>query len=145
MFRVPSAQLSAYHKAVITIDPLTPNFYPKIYLNKVELQYEPTNSGQLRFPNLVDNDLVFGENPFYQLNSNKFEYSFVGQASQRFVYYTMAVYQHTWGLTTYTKSEYQIRVTAGPTSSPVVASTRPELENGEQVVPIDTMPEFISG
>ena len=65
VFRVPSAQVAAYHKVEIAIDPLTPNFYPKVYLNKVELQYEPGNTGQLRFPNLVSHDLAFGENPFF--------------------------------------------------------------------------------
>lgn len=69
-------------------------------------------------------DLAFGENPFYQLNSQKFEYSFIGESSQKFVYYTMSVYQHNWGLTAYKKSEYQIRITADVTARPVVESTR---------------------
>jgi len=93
-------------------------------LNKLERQGEPSNAGELKFPSLVVHDLAFGENPFYQLNSQKFEYSFIGESSQKFVYYTMSVYQHNWGLTAYKKSEYQIRITADITARPVVESTR---------------------
>ena len=76
----------------------------------------------MKYPNLVNYDIAFGENPFYQLNSRTFEYSFTGAASQKFVYYTMAVYQHTWGLTPHTKSSYQIRVIADSAVGPVVQS-----------------------
>lgn len=93
-------------------------------MNKLERQGEPSNAGELKFPSLVVHDLAFGENPFYQLNSQKFEYSFIGESSQKFVYYTMSVYQHNWGLTAYKKSEYQIRITADITARPVVESTR---------------------
>jgi len=50
--------------------------------------------------------MVFGELPFQQLNSQKFMYTFSGLGTQKVVYYTMSVYQHNWGLTTYKKSEY---------------------------------------
>jgi len=93
-------------------------------LNKLERQGEPSNAGELKFPSLAVHNLAFGENPFYQLNSQKFEYSFIGESSQKFVYYTMSVYQHNWGLTAYKKSEYQIRITADVTARPVVESTR---------------------
>ena len=55
----------------------------------------------------------------------------------------MAVYQHTWGLTTYTKSAYQVRVTADGTSSPVVGSSRPALNAEELALP--EAPAFLSG
>lgn len=66
VFRVPPpTSATAHHKVAITIDPLTPNFYPKIYLNKIQSTTELTNLGTLKYPNLVDHDLAFGENPFY--------------------------------------------------------------------------------
>lgn len=85
-------------------------------MTKQERSGVPANTAELKFPSLVEHDLAFGENPFYQLNSPKFEYSFIGEASQKFVYYTMSIYQHNWGLTAYKKSEYQIRITADVTS-----------------------------
>lgn len=100
-------------------------------MNKLERQGEPSNAGELKFPSLALHDLAFGENPFYQLNSQQFEYSFIGQSSQKFVYYTMSVYQHNWGLTAYQKSEYQIRITADITARPVVESTRSSSHSAE--------------
>jgi hypothetical protein len=52
---------------VLVIDPLTPGFYPKVFLRKNELQSEPSQPTDLQFPSLVDYDegLSFGENPFY--------------------------------------------------------------------------------
>lgn len=99
-----------------------------MYINKIELSQIQRRIADLSFPNLVNHDIAFGENPFYQLNSKTFEYSFTGQASQKFVYYTVAIYQHNWGLTTMTKSSYQIKVVAESVSStPLVQSTmRPQ-------------------
>lgn len=116
VFRVPPPSASTdRHKVTISVDPLTPGFYPKIYLNMIQSSSEATNLASLKFPNLISHDLAFGENPFYQLNSAKFVYTFTGQAKERHVYYTMAIYQHTWGLSSYTKSAYQIKVTTDPT------------------------------
>merc|ERR1712070_494112 len=110
VFRVPPSEgTTNYHSVHIMLDPLTPNFYPKIFLNKVERSSEPSTLSQLKYPSLVSHDLAFGENPFYQLQSTKFDYKFTGSATEKQVFYTMAIYQHTWGLTSYRKSEYQIR------------------------------------
>lgn len=79
VFRVPPPSTATeHHKVEITVDPLTPNFYPKIYLNMIQSSSEATNLASLKFPNLISHDLAFGENPFYQLNSNKFVYTFTG-------------------------------------------------------------------
>lgn len=121
VFRVPPPSTNpGYHNVVIQIDPLTPNFYPKVFLNKIELSSLTNRIETLKYPNLVNHDIAFGENPFYQLNSNTFEYTFTGAASQKFVYYTVAIYQHTWGLTPYTKSAYQIRVISDHAAGPLV-------------------------
>jgi len=112
---VPPATLDqpvVFHKVTIAIEPLTPNFYPQVFLKKIELRSEPDSIQDLKYPNLVSYDIAFGENPFFQLNSNKFEYSFVGSSTERQPYYSMAVYQHNWGLSSYTKSAYQIRIEA---------------------------------
>lgn len=110
-----------------------------MFLNLVQFGSEPSDYATLKYPNLVDHDLAFGENPFYQLNSNQFVYSFAGTASDKYVYYTMAVYQHNWGLTNFKKSAYQIRVTADISSSPSVQSSRPPVES------VDAEPVFITG
>merc|ERR1712091_53144 len=92
VFRVPPGTSATTHHAVkFTVDPLTPDFYPKIFMNKIEMNEEASNTALLRYPNLIEHDLVFGENPFYQLNPNKFEYSFTGSATQPVVYYTVAI------------------------------------------------------
>lgn len=66
VFRVPPpSSTTEHHKVTITIDPLTPSFYPKLYLNKIQSSAEISNLGTLKYPNLVSHDLVFGENPFY--------------------------------------------------------------------------------
>lgn len=125
-FRVPPSTDGSptYHKVELVIDPLTPGFYPKVFLRKNELQREPSQTTELKFPSLVSYDdglefpLAFGENPFYQLNSNKFVYTFTGSATSPYVYYTVAVYQHTWGLTSYRKSAYQASVDADVTTAP---------------------------
>lgn len=98
----------------ITIDALTPHFYPTLYLKKVEQSSAAGDLRALKFPSAQrgGSDQSFGENPFYQLNAKTFAYTFVAAATQEWTYYTMAVYQHTWGLTAQRKSEYQIRVAA---------------------------------
>jgi hypothetical protein len=79
VFRVPpGADDTSYHKVQIRLQQITPNFYPKIYLNKIELDNEPTNMDALNYPDLIKYDLVFGENPFYQLGSSEFVYEVVG-------------------------------------------------------------------
>ena len=68
-----------------------------------------------------------------------FVYTFTGDAqveSGEFVYYTMAVYQHTWGLTTFKKSAYQISVVSDATHV-TVSSTRPETSE----LPLEQIPE----
>lgn len=101
------------------MDQITPSFYPKLYLKKVELDEEPSNMAALDYPDLLDQHWSFGENPFCQLNGNKFEYNFSGSATQKHVFYTMAVYQHTWALTSYRKSVYQLSVQTDITTKAV--------------------------
>ena len=84
--------------------------------------------------------MEFGGNPFAMLTKTKFEYTFTGVSSQYWSLYTMALYQHTWGLTDMRKSEYEIMVQAdaiskadydsdrqGSSSRPVVSSSREAL------------------
>lgn len=111
VFRVPPGDgATSYHKVQIKLEQITPSFYPKIFLLKVELDSEPSNIANLNYPDLVTYDIVYGENPFYQLDSSEFVYEFVGEASRKHVYYTMSVYQHTWALTSFRKSVYQLSV-----------------------------------
>lgn len=53
-------------------------------------------------------------------------YTFTGQAKEKYVYYTMAIYQHTWGLTNFRKSAYQVKVVTDATHP--VQSSRPPVE-----------------
>lgn len=101
-----------YHGVTISIDALTPHFYPTVYLKKVEQRSAAADLNALTFPSVKSGtfDKSFGENPFSQLGANVFSYSFVAAATQEWTYYTVAVYQHTWGLTPQRKSEYQIRI-----------------------------------
>jgi len=66
----------------------------------------------LEFPTLDDFDVSFGENPFPQLNSNTFEYTWHNESTRVYTYYTVAVYQNNWQLSNYRKAEYQIKVEA---------------------------------
>lgn len=134
VFRVPPGDGdTSYHKVQVRLQQITPSFYPKIFLKKVELSAEPANMAALDFPSLVDHDWAFGENPFYQVNSDEFIYTLVGEATEKHVYYTMAVYQHTWALTSYRKTVYQLSVTTDITTKDVFEAT---------VAPEPRRPEF---
>jgi hypothetical protein len=81
------------------------------------------------YPSLVNYDMdipshPFGQDPFKVIYSQKnFEFTFTGVSTQPWAYYTLAMYEHNWGLTDIRKSEYQIRVESDPIS-PFVSSTR---------------------
>jgi len=64
-----------------------------------------------QYPTIVsyDEGLNFGQNPFGDqgtLNKHKFEYTFSGVSTMDWSYYTLAVYEHNWGLTEVRKSEF---------------------------------------
>jgi hypothetical protein len=54
---------AAYYRATITIESLTPHFYPQIYLKKVGLEDEPTELNTLEFPTIDVYNKAFGEDP----------------------------------------------------------------------------------
>ena len=65
------------------------------------------------FPSIKFYDNVYGQNPMAEVQGKgNFEFTFEGTSSADWSYYTMAVYEHNWGLTEVRKSEYQIRVEA---------------------------------
>jgi len=94
VFKVPGATSSGpvTYDGKIIIESLTEHFYPLIYLKKQEFKAMPSQMSALSFPNLVNYELVFGQNPFEQLQKNTFEYSFAGSSIEAWSYYTMAVY-----------------------------------------------------
>ena len=53
-----------------------------------------------------------------------FEFTFDGVSNDNWSYYTMAIYEHNWGLTEVRKSEYQIRVEADIKEPEAAASRR---------------------
>jgi len=53
----------AYFRATITIEALTPHFYPQIYMKKVGLEDEPSEINTLEFPTIDVYDQAFGEDP----------------------------------------------------------------------------------
>jgi len=52
-----------YFRATIVIESLTPHFYPQVYLNKIELDEEPSELSTLTFPTIDTHDIAFGEDP----------------------------------------------------------------------------------
>ena len=64
------------------------------------------------YPSNVEYDMVLGDNPYDQLHLTHFEYTFEGTSTAPWAFWTVAVYQHNWGLTDQRKSEYQISVSA---------------------------------
>jgi hypothetical protein len=100
----------AYYRVKITIDALTPHFYPRVYIKKQERYNAPASLAEMEFPSVNDYLHFFGDDPYSQIHSTHFEYEFTNISSAPWVFITMAVYQHNWGLTDQRKSEYQIRV-----------------------------------
>lgn len=66
--------------------------------------------GSLVYPSMVDSQLQFGTNPYDIIHDQTFQYTFYGNSTKKFSYYTMAVYQQNWGLTGQLKSEYELRI-----------------------------------
>jgi hypothetical protein len=118
VFQVPGAKKvngnveEIFYKAKISINALTPHFYPMVYLKKIEMNAQPTELSQLTFPTIEDYFMAFGEDPFGQLYASDFEFNFYNYSSELYTYYTMAIYSNNWGLTEQRKSEYQIKVEA---------------------------------
>lgn len=70
-----------FYRTTITIESLSPHFYPQIYMNKQEMSSLKFNWTEQNFPNLNKYDLQFGDNPFDQMGKTKFVYSFEGQTT----------------------------------------------------------------
>lgn len=99
-----------YFRAHLTIEALTPHFYPQVYMNKVGSEEEPEDLSTLSYPSISEFDMAFGEDPIPQLYNNRFVYSWTGESTEHYTYYTIALYQNNWQLTDYKKSEYQVKV-----------------------------------
>lgn len=118
VFQVPGAKLvnknleEVFYRVRISINSLTPHFYPMLYLKKIEMSTQPSELSQLSFPTIIDYYKSFGEDPFSQIYGSSFEYVFNNFSSELYTYYTMAIYANNWGLTEQRKSEYQIKVEA---------------------------------
>ena len=82
VFNVPgvSTGQAVYHRVDLTITILDQSIFPVLYLNKVEMSSQPQYVNMLNFPNINSYQLVFGENPFYQLNAQEITYSYYGVA-----------------------------------------------------------------
>jgi len=102
--------LDVYYQATISIEPLTPHFYPILYVRRLELQNEPRDLSSLDFPNIAEYEKKFGENPNDVLHKTKFEYSFKDVSTTEYAFQTIALYQQNWGLTDIRKSEFQISI-----------------------------------
>ena len=91
---------------------MTPNFYPVIYLKKIGQNKQATSFSSFTFPNFQSNDFALGQNPFTTINQTRFVFNFTGATTDPWTYYTMVIYQNTWGLTDQKKSEFSIRINA---------------------------------
>lgn len=140
VFQVPGASKDSsgnlqdvFYRTTININALTDHFYPMIYLKKIELQTQPTELSQLSFPTIDDYYIAFGEDPFGQLYSNSFEYTFFNYSSELYTYYTMAIYSNNWGMSEHRKSEYQIKVEADVVGLCDVVDCNPQVEPSQIV------------
>merc|ERR1712151_108643 len=115
--------------------PLSENIYPSIYLKKIELQGVPDKFESLEYPSIVDYDLKFGDNFSYQLYNNRATYKFSGYTREPKTYYTVTVYQNTYGLTDLQKPDFKLTVTtrevirlteSNPTTPTARAAHEPE-------------------
>ena len=53
----------AYYKVKMTIDALTPHFYPRVYVKMVKRYSAPASLAALEFPTPNDYLYFFGDNP----------------------------------------------------------------------------------
>lgn len=102
--------VTKYHRVNITIRSLTPNFYPVIYLKKVGLNKQATSFSSFSFPTFLNKDVALGQNPYTIINQTRFVFNFTGSTTDPWTYYTMVIYQNTWGLTDQKKSEFSLRI-----------------------------------
>jgi hypothetical protein len=67
----------AYYRVKITIDALTPHFYPRIYVKKQQRYGAPASLASMEFPTANDYLYFFGDDPYSQIHGTSFEYEFV--------------------------------------------------------------------
>ena len=94
----------------IRIESLTPHNYPSIYLKKIEKD-EAANPSQLDYPSIVDFDLKFGDNFSTLVGEDTVEYTVLTKSQLKHTYYTMAIYQNSYGMTDKRKPEFKLSVT----------------------------------
>lgn len=88
-----------------------------MYLKQLGYASRPLELTTLDYPTINDYTLELGGNPLAIITKrtdtpNTYEYLFTGVSLQLWTYYSMALYQYTWGLTDIRKSEFEVRVEA---------------------------------
>ena len=88
-----------------------------MYLKQLGYASRPLELTTLDYPTINDYTLELGGNPISIITTrtstpNTYEYLFTGVSLQLWTYYSMALYQYTWGLTDIRKSEFEVRVEA---------------------------------
>lgn len=89
-----------------------------MYLKQLGYTSRPLELATLDYPTIDDYELELGGNPIAIVTAragsakNTQEYEFTGVSLQLWTYYSMALYQYTWGLTDIQKSEFEVRVEA---------------------------------
>ena len=109
VFKVPGKTkdgINVDYQVRLIIEGLSEHFYPMVFLKKIDMQSKPVDFTSMQFPTIIDYDLVFGENPYQVLSKQDFDFAFRAQSTETHSYYTMAVFEHNWGLTDDRKSEY---------------------------------------
>jgi len=86
----------------------------------------------LDYPSIVDFDEQFGTDPIVAIQSNKASYKLETISAQKYNYYTIAVYQNTYGLTDRRKPEFKLTMRSYEVYSPLttqthLSSSEPEL------------------
>lgn len=91
MFSIPRSW-STKALTTLSLEALTDDFYPSIYLNKIQLDDEPEDVETMNYPTIVDFDYKFGTNPLDLLGESKFVYTLDTQNEGNFNYFTIAIY-----------------------------------------------------
>jgi len=60
----------------------------------------------MEYPSVDDYLYFFGDDPHSQIHGTTFEYEFTNMSTAPWVFFTLAVFEHNWGLTDSRKSEY---------------------------------------
>jgi hypothetical protein len=111
VFKIPS-NWSNRCQVTFEIEALTEHVYPSLYLKKQGLEEEPEDEETMEYPTLNNFDEAFGTNPAELIYKKKMTYTTETVSEADFNYFTMAIYQNSYGMTDRRKPEFKLTVKA---------------------------------